>query len=101
MLVAAPLPAGQNGIFYYGDGQGLLPFGNGFRCVTGSTGRLSIETTDAGGVLTHALDNTQPPVPALQITAGSTWNFQAWYRDPAGGGAAFDLSDALMVTFVP
>ena len=38
---------------------------------------------------------------ATQITAGSTWNFSAWFRDPAAGGAFFNLSDGLEVTFGP
>jgi hypothetical protein len=36
-----------------------------------------------------------------QITAGSTWNFQFWFRDPVAGGASFNLSDGLGVTFCP
>ena len=52
-------------------------------------------------VMTFLLDNTNPPSAATQITAGSTWNFQAWFRDPAAGGAFFDLSDGLCLTFGP
>ena len=33
------------------------------------------------------------------ITAGSTWNFQLWYRDPAAGGAGSNLSNGLQVVF--
>jgi hypothetical protein len=43
-----------------------------------------------------------PPIHDLaagQITAGSTWNFQFWFRDPVAGGASFNLSDGLEVTF--
>ena len=54
-----------------------------------------------GNVLTYPLDNTSPPTGATQITPGSTWNFQAWFRDPMAGGAFFDLSDGLSVTFGP
>ena len=36
-----------------------------------------------------------------QIQAGATWNFQAWYRDPAGGPSGFNLSDGLGITFCP
>jgi hypothetical protein len=35
------------------------------------------------------------------LTAGSTWYFQYWYRDPLAGGANFNLSDALGGTFCP
>ena len=40
-----------------------------------------------------------PPTAAGTMTPGSTWHFQAWFRDPAGGGAFFDLSDGLTITF--
>ena len=98
------MPAGQFGLFFYGPAQTQAPFGNGFRCVGGGStglGRLDIETAGAGNLLQHALDNTSPPGPAVQLTAGSTWNFQAWFRDPSGGGAFFDLSDAISVNFLP
>ena len=72
----------------------------GFRCIGGTVYRLDV-TVAVAGVLSHALDVTDPPSPGGQITAGSTWNFQAWFRDPAGGGAAFNLSDGLNVTFSP
>jgi hypothetical protein len=45
----------------------------------------------------------EPDEPASQLigsTASSTWNFQAWYREPAAGGPFFDLSDALNLVFV-
>ena len=29
----------------------------------------------------------------------SHWFFQAWFRDSGGGGADFDLTDAIQVTF--
>jgi hypothetical protein len=35
------------------------------------------------------------------INAGDTVNFQFWFRDPAAGGAAFNLSDALEVNWCP
>ena len=98
-LSAEPVP-NQPGIFFYGPTQTINPFGNGFLCITGTIGRLSVENA-AGNVISHALDNTQPPNPATVITSGSTWNFQCWFRDPAAGGAAFNLSDALEATFSP
>ena len=99
ILIAQPVP-NQPGIFFYGPDQIFQPFGNGFRCVGGTVGRLAVANA-AGGTIAHALDVTQPPNAATTITPGSTWNFQCWYRDPAGGGAAFNLSDGLEVSFVP
>ena len=99
VLRAEPVPD-QPGIFYYGPNQIQQPFGNGFRCVGGTVGRLDIEVA-SGNLLTHFLDNTSPPSGAVVITPGSTWNFQAWYRDPAAGGASFNLSDAVELTFTP
>ena len=89
----------QNGIFFFGADQDQVPFGNGFLCVGGMLFRLDVELA-AGNVLTHAVDFGAPPA-SQQIAAGTTWNFQAWFRDPVAGGANFDLSDALTIAFVP
>ena len=97
-LVAGPAP-NQPGIFFYGPNQIALPFGNGFRCVGGTVIRLDVIGPTAGEYR-FTVDNTMLPSTG-QLTNGSTWNFQAWYRDPAGGGAAFDLSNGLEITFVP
>ena len=35
------------------------------------------------------------------IAAGSTWNFQCFFRDPAAGGSRFNTTDAVAVTFLP
>jgi len=98
------MPPTQPGLFFYGPEQAIVPFGNGFRCVgAGSAGiaRLGVEVSSAAGILLHNVDMTSPPTLATQITGGSTWNFQAWYRDPAAGGAFFNLSDGLEVSFAP
>jgi hypothetical protein len=52
-----------------------------------------------GNTFTYAVDFTNPPPASGQITAGTTWNFSTWFRDPAAGGAFFDLSNGLSVTF--
>ncbi len=104
VLVALSCPANQFGIFYYGTGQAQVSFGNGYRCVSpGGVGlyRFPPVSTGSLGQASYAVDNTNPPQPSGQITAGSTWNFQFWYRDPAAGGAYFNLSDGLEVTFCP
>ncbi|TDJ76351.1 MAG: DNRLRE domain-containing protein [Planctomycetota bacterium] len=102
VLSAAPIPANQFGVFYYGatrmNGGAGVPFGNGTLCIASPVNRLDVVQA-AGNVLMYALDFTSPPTPAGLITAGSTWHFSAWFRDPAAGGSNFDLSDALTVTF--
>jgi hypothetical protein len=99
VLRAEPVP-NQPAIFFYGPQQASVPFGNGTLCIAGQIGRLDVVNA-TGNVMTFLLDNTSPPSAATQITAGSTWNFQAWFRDPVAGGAFFDLSDGLSVTFAP
>lgn len=98
-LSASGLPVGSYGLFYYGPQSQQVPFGNGFSCVAGSSFRvLPPFQADASGAALQDIDFTGLPA-AGQVLPGSTWYFQAWYRDPAAGGATFNLSDGLMATF--
>ncbi len=98
-LACTHLPPNATGLFYFGSAQTSTPFGNGFRCVTGSVVRLNrTATANATGNVVHGVDFTTAPVQGI-ITPGSTQYFQYWYRNPAGGGAGFNLSDGLSVTF--
>ena len=104
---AHDLPAGQFGLVFMGDAQVQLPFGDGLRCVgAGSAGiyRFPARATGSGsfqeGPIVGFSRANFPP--AGQIGAGSTWHFQAWYRDPGGPcGSGFNASNALRATFVP
>lgn len=84
--------------FFYGPTQVLVPFGDGMRCVGGNIRRLTPSgRSDAIGTATKRLDFTSPQ---SAITVGSSWNFQALYRDPLlVGGAGVNVSDALNITF--
>jgi hypothetical protein len=93
-------PPLQSGLFFYGTQQLDLPFGNGVRCVGGTTIRLPLLTTSGGGLAAIILDYDALP-PNGRILPGSSWNFQFWYRDPAGGGANFNLSNASRIDFQP
>jgi hypothetical protein len=100
------LPNNQYGVFYYGAAQTSTAFGNGVRCVAAGgvgTFRLPVVQSDSFGSVSYAVDFTAPPVSsgAGAFTAGSTWYFQYWYRDPQAGGANFNLTDALGGTFCP
>ena len=54
-----------------------------------------------GGWLSHAVDFTDPGSAASALPIGSTRYIQAWYRDPAAGGAGFNLSDGLELYLFP
>lgn len=98
---------GNLGLFFYGLQRANAPLAEGTLCVSG--GGVGIQRLqpplqiDSLGVATRAIDfNALPATPAEGgITAGSTWDFQFWYRDPAGGPGGSNLSDGLEVTFCP
>ena len=101
-LSADNMPASQFGIFFYGatqvNGGAGMAFGNGTLCVgAGQIYRMSPISTTGG--MSQTIDLANPPSASGTITASSTWNFQAWFRDPVAGGANYDLSDGLSVTF--
>lgn len=79
-----------------GGGAGI-PFHAGLLCVGGSMhrypGKFAVDmfTQDSLVGLSNGL-----------ITAGSTWNFQVWYRDAAGPcGFETNLTNGLQVDFTP
>ncbi len=100
-LQASQLPSGQTCFFIYGGNEIEQPLFNGFLCVNAPLLRLGVSISNAQGEALLPLDLTQPPAAVGQVTAGSTWNFQAVYRDPAGGGAAGNTTRALRVPFCP
>jgi hypothetical protein len=99
VLKAVGVPNTQ-GLFFYGPSQAQTPFGDGFLCVSGPITRLA-GLVGVNNELTHALNVAQPSSSAPPIPAGTTLNFQAWFRDPGFGAAGFNLSDALQVHFTP
>ncbi len=102
-LRATNVPANTVGLFYYGNNKTNTPFGNGVRCVNGAVYRLPTSNSGAGGVLQRALNFGTAPIGSGpgRLTAGSVWHFQAWYRNPAGGGSGFNLSNALTLHVCP
>lgn len=97
-LVAAPLP-NQVGIFFFGSTQTNVAFGNGVRCAGGMVLRLPPQLA-IDHVLSRTLDLAAPPL-AGAVVPGSTWNAQAWFRDPAAGGQFFNTSSAISILFAP
>lgn len=110
-LMATGGPAGQPGLFYYGstqvNGGNGDPFGNGLRCVGGGgQPTFRVETPaffTSNGNANKLLNFTVGAMGsgAGQITPGSVFNFQFWYRDPSGSPYNFNFSDAVQLTFCP
>ena len=103
VLETSNAPANRFGLYFYGPNQLQVTFGDGFRCVGGNTFRLQpIGQTDGAGFISRPVDFGSAPTNAGpgEIVAGSTWNFQFWFRDPMGpGNSGFNLSDGLQVNF--
>jgi hypothetical protein len=100
-LFANHIPFFEIGVFLMATSANSVPFGNGTLCVGGSVQRLAVSPPVVGGYAAVDLDFTDATSPASQITAGSTWYFQYWYRNVSGGGAGFNLSNGLRATFCP
>jgi carboxypeptidase T len=93
-LSVSGAPPTQFGLFFYGPSQQQVPVGDGFLCLGGSLVRLPVVTVDALGGAFQPVD-----LAGQGLFNGQTWNFQFWYRDPAGGPAGNNLSDGLEVEF--
>ena len=110
VLHTSGLPPDQFALFYMGAGPLALAFGDGLRCVgAGGAGifrYFPVQSSGPIGVLALGpgiVAHSQARFPAAgRIDPGDTWNFQTWFRDPEGPcGFAFNLSNALAVTFSP
>ncbi len=101
-LQAYNCPAGRAGIFVYGAQPTQIPFANGYLCISpfypGLYRAGHPVIVNQSGAAALPVDLTQLPGTA-QITGGTTWNFQFWFREPVGAGS--NLSDAMRVTFCP
>ncbi|MFT5050336.1 MAG: hypothetical protein ACI8QZ_001737, partial [Chlamydiales bacterium] len=97
-LVAGPV-APTTGMVFYGTHAVQVPFGTLLRCVGGRLYRSAV-TASGQGTIVSRLDFTSPVRPSGTILPGSTWYFQAWYRDSLNG-TEHGFSDALAITFGP
>jgi hypothetical protein len=96
------------GLFFYGPESAQIPYGDGFLCVGGGATQIyrlaPVISTDDVGRARRRVYLPQPPTGpggSGEITPGSTWHFQFWYRDTAAGATGFNLSDGLQVAFCP
>jgi hypothetical protein len=72
--------------------------GDGLRCAGGTLKRFPVQAADSSGSSTWG-----PGLAAFGgWSAGTTQNFQAWYRNNAGPcGSGYNLSSARSITFAP
>lgn len=98
-LSAVNVPANNFGLFFYSPNEiSAVPFGNGVRCLGAPFRRLPVSNAGPNGVLQTTIDWSNPGNASV-INSGTTWSFQAWFRDATGGGAGYDLSDGLRIEF--
>ncbi|MEM1450928.1 MAG: hypothetical protein AAF957_23035 [Planctomycetota bacterium] len=103
-IVASGLPSSTFVLFVYGPREGVLPLGNGTLCVDplgGGLVRFDPAVLADGFGVAQVPFNPGTASPAAPLEPGRSYAFQAWYRDVAAGGALFDLTDAVRVTFCP
>jgi hypothetical protein len=93
-IFAGPIPAGGLGIFFVGENATQSPFGNGFLCVQPPVVRLGVAQASPIGFADKVIHPGN-----LGFEPFDQSRFQYWYRNPAGGGAQFNLSDGLLVSW--
>jgi hypothetical protein len=93
-------PAEKLGFYIFGSARMQLPLGNGIRCVASPFQRFPPLVTNVLGDAEFAVDLSNLPGSQI-VQPGSVRYFQLYFRDPQGGGAGTDLSDALRVKFCP
>jgi hypothetical protein len=101
VLHVSGVTPGAFGVFFYGSQiQAPSPLGNGFLCIGGGSPlwRLGLASPGSGSTeASLAVDYLTPVNPAAQINAGSTWNFQYWFRS----AGTSDTTDGIQILFVP
>lgn len=98
-LSASGLPVGEFAMFLMAPDATQVPFGDGFLCLAGELSRfLPPAPVGSSGVISRPVDLTVPPA-VDRIVPGVTFHFQCWFRDPPAGGAGFNLSDGLSISF--
>lgn len=93
--------AASFGMFTYGTQPTNVPFGNGYLCISPFAPGIYRMPTQALTQPTIVLAMEDAAANFAQLTPGSSWYFQFWYRDPDAGGSNFNLSNGLHVIFSP
>ena len=107
-LQATWLPTQAIGIFLMGGGTAMSPLGDGQLCIGGANIYRFKPGQSAApfGILEFGANIPKRSIeqfgPTGWITPGSSWNFQAWFRDNQGPcGQGSNLTSAVRVDFLP
>lgn len=93
------VPSSNPGVFFYGNNPTSVPFGSGTLCVAGPfIKRIGFVPAQPGGFALISMDFTAEPAAEYQITPGSTWFFQYWFRDSQSGTGP-NFTNALEINF--
>ncbi|MEM6671934.1 MAG: DNRLRE domain-containing protein [Planctomycetota bacterium] len=105
-LTATSTSLNSAGYFLLSETQGFVVGAGGSAgnlCLGGAVGRFdsSVQFSGLAGEISIPVDLTDVPSPTggTSIVAGSTWNFQAWFRDAVGGQATSNFTDGLSIQF--
>ncbi|MEM9378711.1 MAG: hypothetical protein AAGB93_02095 [Planctomycetota bacterium] len=105
-LVATQLPTNTLGWFLASQVQGFTPNPGGSvgnLCLSGAVSRFNWFPLDTGplGEMSLTLDLNQCPSPIgwTVIQPGTTWSFQALFRDAVAGVGATNLSNGVSIPF--
>lgn len=105
VLTLTGVDRGKFGLMFMGSARAGTPSGDGLLCIgPGATGlwRFPVQKSNPAGELSlvNPITLSQGFGAGGQILAGTTWGFQAWYRDPLGPcGTGANFSNALDVAF--
>lgn len=95
------LPPSQFCLFVYGQTETIIFSYDGILCFTNPIVRQQVAFTDPSGQASIPFDLANPVHPSGLILAGSTWDFQTFYRDSGFGATGANLTLAMRVTFCP
>jgi hypothetical protein len=98
-ITVSQLPPGVTGTLMVGGTkvEPCVPYGDGLRCVGAPIERGNGAIANGAGQATMTINLNSPPWAGL--SAGDVRYVQFRFRDPSGGPAQFNLSDALEIHF--
>lgn len=95
------MPANKLAVLFHGIDRALIPLADGVRCTSPPIERVFLFQTSNTGSMAYTYDAANPPVGVAPLNPGDVRNLQVWFRDPMGGPAGSNLTNAVGVHFRP